>query len=53
MKLSLDLELQKAVEEVLDARKVTGAVVVMDVDTGEILARLPVPISTRTTTWTS
>lgn len=38
VKLSLDLELQKVVEEVLDTRNVTGAVVVMDVATGEILA---------------
>lgn len=36
VKLTVDYHIQKIVEEILDERKVNGAVIVADVKTGEI-----------------
>lgn len=38
VKLTVDIDIQKIVEEVIDNRKINGAVVVTDVATGDILA---------------
>lgn len=38
IKLTVDIDMQKSVERVMDARKVNGAIVVTDVETGDILA---------------